>query len=94
MKESVKESLEELESTAATSKTPSEFFQNVKKTEFYENVKKNLVRMTSFCTASINRCFSTSECVLRYLRLNLWWFDTFKNFLVIDDTSVVVSSPP
>lgn len=44
VKESVKESLQELESTAATSKTPSEFFENVKKTEFYENVKKNLVR--------------------------------------------------
>ncbi|CAM6095158.1 unnamed protein product [Calypogeia fissa] len=41
-KESVKESLKELESTAATSKTPSEFFENVKKTEFFENVKKNL----------------------------------------------------
>lgn len=43
VKESVKESLRDLESTAATSKTPSEFFENVKKTEFYENVKKNLV---------------------------------------------------
>ncbi|KAG6547818.1 hypothetical protein Mapa_010635 [Marchantia paleacea] len=41
-KESVKESLKELESTAATSKTPAEFFENVKKTEFFENVKKNL----------------------------------------------------
>jgi digalactosyldiacylglycerol synthase len=48
-KESVKESFKELESTAATSKTPSEFFENVKKTEFFENVKKNLVRSPSRC---------------------------------------------
>jgi digalactosyldiacylglycerol synthase len=43
VKESVKDSLRDLESTAATSKTPSEFFENVQKTEFFENVKKNLV---------------------------------------------------
>jgi hypothetical protein len=43
VKESVKDSLRDLESTAATSKTPSEFFENVQKTEFFENVKRNLV---------------------------------------------------
>ncbi|CAM6034254.1 unnamed protein product [Sphagnum compactum] len=42
VKESVKDSLRDLESTAATSKTPSEFFENVQKTEFFENVKRNL----------------------------------------------------
>ncbi|KAL2636216.1 hypothetical protein R1flu_007695 [Riccia fluitans] len=41
-KESVKESLKELEVTASTSKTPAEFFENIKKTEFFENVKTNL----------------------------------------------------
>ncbi|BBM98368.1 hypothetical protein MPTK1_1g12940 [Marchantia polymorpha subsp. ruderalis] len=41
-KESVKESLKELESTTATSETPTEFFENVKKIEVFENVKKNL----------------------------------------------------
>ncbi|BFI24580.1 hypothetical protein MPTK2_1g12940 [Marchantia polymorpha subsp. ruderalis] len=38
-KESVKESLKELESTTATSETPTEFFENVKKIEVFENVK-------------------------------------------------------
>uniref|UniRef100_A0A7I4C3Y7 digalactosyldiacylglycerol synthase n=2 Tax=Physcomitrium patens TaxID=3218 RepID=A0A7I4C3Y7_PHYPA len=51
VKESVKESLQELESTAATSKTPSEFFENVKNTEFYENVKKNLKLSSSADTS-------------------------------------------
>ncbi|KAJ7533131.1 hypothetical protein O6H91_13G034600 [Diphasiastrum complanatum] len=40
----VKESLKDLETSAAASKTPSEFFQNVKKTDFFENMKKNLKR--------------------------------------------------
>lgn len=43
VKKTVEERLRDLETTAVTSKTPVEFFENVKKTEFFENVKKNLV---------------------------------------------------
>lgn len=43
VKQTVEESLRDLETTAAASKTPGEFFENVQKTEFFENVKKNLV---------------------------------------------------
>ncbi|XP_024380254.1 digalactosyldiacylglycerol synthase 2, chloroplastic [Physcomitrium patens] len=42
VKQTVEESLRDLETTAAASKTPGEFFENVQKTEFFENVKKNL----------------------------------------------------
>ncbi|XP_024519355.1 digalactosyldiacylglycerol synthase 2, chloroplastic [Selaginella moellendorffii] len=38
----MKEGLRDLESTAAKSKTPSEFLENVKKTELFENVKSSL----------------------------------------------------
>ncbi|KAL3677624.1 hypothetical protein R1sor_027572 [Riccia sorocarpa] len=41
-KESVKESLKELEVTTFTSKNPAEFFENLKNIEFFDNVKKNL----------------------------------------------------
>lgn len=38
----MKESWRDLESTAVTSKSPSEFIDNLKKTQIFENVKKNL----------------------------------------------------
>ncbi|KAH7433951.1 hypothetical protein KP509_07G094200 [Ceratopteris richardii] len=38
----MKESWKDLESIAATSKSPSEFFENLKSTQLFENVKKNL----------------------------------------------------
>lgn len=38
----MKESWRDLEATAVTSKSPSEFFDNLKKTQLFENVKKNL----------------------------------------------------
>jgi digalactosyldiacylglycerol synthase len=43
VKKTVEEGLRDLETTAASSKTPGEFFENVQKTEFFENVKRNLV---------------------------------------------------
>jgi digalactosyldiacylglycerol synthase len=39
----MKESWRDLESSAANCKSPSEFFDNLKKTQLFENVKKNLV---------------------------------------------------
>lgn len=42
VKKTVEEGLRDLETTAASSKTPVEFFENVQKTEFFENVKRNL----------------------------------------------------
>ena len=39
----MKESWRDLESSATNSKSPSEFFDNLKKTQLFENVKKNLV---------------------------------------------------
>ena len=48
VKKTVEEGLRDLETTAATSKTPVEFFENIQKTEFFENVKKNLVSSHSY----------------------------------------------
>lgn len=60
VKQSVEESLRDLETTAATSKTPGEFFENVQKTEFFENVKKNLVSLRSWC-----KCLIYVRCLYR-----------------------------
>lgn len=49
VKRKVEERLRDLEMTAATTKTPVEFFENVKKAEFFENVKKNLVSPQPRC---------------------------------------------
>ncbi|KAI5076249.1 hypothetical protein GOP47_0008314 [Adiantum capillus-veneris] len=45
----MKESWRDLESTATSSKSPSEFFDNLKTTQLFENVKKNLrLSLTSY----------------------------------------------
>lgn len=43
VKKTAEQKLRDLETTAATSKTPVEFIENVEKAEFVETVKKNLV---------------------------------------------------
>jgi len=74
VKESVKDSLRDLESTAATSKTPSEFFENVQKTEFFENVKRNLV-------GSILTFTAAEDGVI------LCWFSTLLQLTLVTDFS-------
>jgi hypothetical protein len=76
VKESVKDSLRDLESTAATSKTPSEFFENVQKTEFFENVKRNLV-------GSILTFTAAEDGVI------LCWFSTLLQLTLVTDFSIL-----